>query len=99
MANLTELIRLDLADNRLTGEIPDALATLPKLVLVDVTNNGLTGQLPKFRPSVRVLSDGNAIREPSSSGGAGAAAATASSKLDAGSILIVIGILVALLVT
>jgi hypothetical protein len=97
MANLTELIRLDLANNRLTGEVPDTLATLPKLVLLDVTNNRLTGQLPKFRDSVRVLSDGDAFWEPSSSSGASAAAA--SSKLNAGSIHIVIGILVALLVT
>jgi hypothetical protein len=97
MANL----RLDLAENRLTGEIPDALAILPKLVFLDVTNNRLTGQLPKFRPSVRVLSDGNTFWAPSPSPSLSrdAAAAAASSKLNAGSIQIVIGVLVALLVT
>jgi len=63
IANLTGLRRLVLANNSLTGEIPEPLTTLRKLQLLDVTNNKLTGQLPKFKPSVRVLSDGNAFGE------------------------------------
>lgn len=104
IANLTELRKLQLANNSLTGEIPDALKTLPELVLLDVRNNNLTGQVPKFKPSVRVFSDGNKFGE--SSGGADAAppgpgqaslngGPSSSESLNTGNILI--GILVAVL--
>ncbi|KAM0925569.1 hypothetical protein ACQ4PT_004104 [Festuca glaucescens] len=59
IVDLIGLQILMLANNSLTGEIPESLTKLPKLELLDVTNNKLTGQLPKFKPSVRVLADGN----------------------------------------
>jgi hypothetical protein len=61
IGDLTKLQMLNLANNSLTGGIPESLTTLPRLQLLDVTNNKLTGQVPKFKPSVRVLTDGNAF--------------------------------------
>ncbi|KQJ88573.1 receptor-like kinase TMK4 [Brachypodium distachyon] len=73
-AKLTGLQKLDLSDNHLTGEIPEDLATMPNLNLFDVTNNNLSGELPTFKPSVKVLAEGNRFGEsgflPSSLAGA-----------------------------
>jgi hypothetical protein len=61
IGDLIGLQKIVLANNNLIGEIPESLTKLPKLELLDVRNNKLTGQLPKFKPSVRVLADGNTV--------------------------------------
>ncbi|KAK3142817.1 hypothetical protein QOZ80_4BG0351990 [Eleusine coracana subsp. coracana] len=66
IGDLTKLKMLNLANNSLTGGIPESLTTLPRLEVLDVTNNKLTGQVPKFKPYVRVLTDGNAFSPPGS---------------------------------
>ncbi|XP_051207420.1 receptor protein kinase WSS1 [Lolium perenne] len=63
IANLTGVRRLDLSDNHLTGVVPDALTTMPNLIFLDVSNNTLNGELPKFKPSVKVLAEGNRFGE------------------------------------
>jgi hypothetical protein len=37
-----------LADNQISGNLPDDMSKLPSLVHVDVSNNLLSGQLPRF---------------------------------------------------
>jgi len=66
IANLTGVGKLDLSDNHLTGVVPDALTTMPNLKLFDVSNNSLNGELPKFKPTVKVLAEGNRFGESAS---------------------------------
>eukprot|EP00249_Psilotum_nudum_P011334 c23106_g1_i1 orf=1024-2406(+) len=47
IANLTELTKLDLSNNHLTGMIPPSLANLPKLQHLYLQNNNLTGSVPE----------------------------------------------------
>ncbi len=46
MGSLTNLERLWLAGNQLTGEIPAELGDLTKLKYLDLSNNQLTGEIP-----------------------------------------------------
>ena len=46
IAHLTELERLDLADNRLSGDIPSELCGLTKLERLRLDNNSLAGNIP-----------------------------------------------------
>ncbi|KAL7163341.1 hypothetical protein ACSBR2_039439 [Camellia fascicularis] len=50
---------LILANNNLTGTIPNELTTLPNLIKLDVSNNRLSGQIPSFKSNVVVQTDGN----------------------------------------
>ncbi|KAI3719869.1 hypothetical protein L6452_20774 [Arctium lappa] len=57
--SIKSLQRLILADNNLTGVIPDELKDLPNLVEIDVSNNQLYGKVPSFRETVKVKIGGN----------------------------------------
>ncbi|CAL5400089.1 unnamed protein product [Camellia sinensis] len=52
-------MRLILANNNLTGTIPNELTTLPNLRELDVSNNRLYGNIPSFQSNVLVKTDGN----------------------------------------
>ncbi|CAL5396829.1 unnamed protein product [Camellia sinensis] len=52
-------MRLILANNNLTGTIPNELITLPNLRELDVSNNRLYGNIPSFQSNVLVKTDGN----------------------------------------
>ncbi|KAG8089778.1 hypothetical protein GUJ93_ZPchr0011g27997 [Zizania palustris] len=87
IVNLTRLGKLILSNNHLSGVIPDVLITLPNLSVLDVTNNNLTGQVPKFKPSVKVLAEGNQFGESGDSkggGGGGSDGGSASSSSSSG---------------
>nr|XP_043626762.1 receptor protein kinase TMK1 [Erigeron canadensis] len=56
---IRSLQKLILADNYLTGVIPDELKDLPNLVEIDVSNNQLYGKVPIFGEHVKVESKGN----------------------------------------
>lgn len=66
IANLTGVGKLVLSDNHLTGMVPDALTRMPNLKFFDVSNNSLSGELPKFKPTVKVLAEGNRFGESGS---------------------------------
>ncbi|KAM0852098.1 hypothetical protein ACQ4PT_051988 [Festuca glaucescens] len=93
IANLTGVGRLDLSDNHLTGVVPDALTTMPNLIFFDVSNNTLNGELPKFKPSVKVLAEGNRFGE-SDSGSESDSSPTNSFKLKS-NVGMIIGIFIA----
>ncbi|KAL7181095.1 hypothetical protein ACSBR1_040036 [Camellia fascicularis] len=60
--NFSSVISLEvliLANNNLTGTIPNELTTLPNLIKLDVSNNRLSGQIPSFKSNVVVQTDGN----------------------------------------
>ncbi|XP_071708920.1 receptor protein kinase TMK1-like [Rutidosis leptorrhynchoides] len=59
LASIKSLQRLILADNNLTGVIPNELKVLPNLVELDVSNNQLYGKVPIFNHNVKVNSSGN----------------------------------------
>ncbi|XP_024027400.1 receptor protein kinase TMK1 isoform X2 [Morus notabilis] len=58
-SKIKSLKKLILADNMLTGRIPDELASLTQLDELDVSNNQLFGKVPKFSQNVLVKTDGN----------------------------------------
>ncbi|KAJ0495222.1 putative non-specific serine/threonine protein kinase [Helianthus annuus] len=58
-AAIKSLQKLLLADNNLSGMIPDELKDLPILVELDVSNNQLYGPVPEFKQSVKVRTEGN----------------------------------------
>ncbi|MFS8029478.1 putative protein kinase RLK-Pelle-LRR-IX family [Helianthus anomalus] len=58
-AAIKSLQRLLLADNNLSGMIPDELKDLPILIELDVSNNQLYGRVPEFKQSVTVRTEGN----------------------------------------
>ncbi|KAJ0491009.1 putative non-specific serine/threonine protein kinase [Helianthus annuus] len=58
-AAIKSLQRLLLADNNLSGMIPDELKDLPILIELDVSYNQLYGRVPEFKQSVKVRTDGN----------------------------------------
>ncbi|MFS8029453.1 putative protein kinase RLK-Pelle-LRR-IX family [Helianthus anomalus] len=58
-AAIKSLQKLYLADNNLSGMIPDGLKDLPFLVELDVSNNQLYGRVPEFKQSVKVRTEGN----------------------------------------
>ncbi|KAI3813865.1 hypothetical protein L1987_18600 [Smallanthus sonchifolius] len=58
-SSITSLQRLILANNNLSGTIPEELKGLPNLVLIDVSINHLYGQVPEFKESVKVKTEGN----------------------------------------
>ncbi|KAI8022858.1 Receptor protein kinase TMK1 [Camellia lanceoleosa] len=58
-SSITLLQRLILANNNLTGTIPNELTTLPDLRELDVSNNRLFGNIPSFQSNVLVKTDGN----------------------------------------
>ncbi|KAI3818369.1 hypothetical protein L1987_12175 [Smallanthus sonchifolius] len=58
-SSIISLQRLILADNNLTGVIPNELKDLPNLVEIDVSNNQLYGEVPSFKENVKVKSGGN----------------------------------------
>ncbi|KAG9140303.1 hypothetical protein Leryth_023933 [Lithospermum erythrorhizon] len=58
-SQLTALERLLLANNELTGVVPNELTTLPNLKSLDVSNNNIYGKIPAFPSSVTVRTDGN----------------------------------------
>ncbi|CAL5396837.1 unnamed protein product [Camellia sinensis] len=58
-SSITSLQRLILANNNLTGTIPNELTTLPNLRELDVSNNRLYGNIPSFQSNVLVKTDGN----------------------------------------
>ncbi|XP_062109877.1 receptor-like kinase TMK4 [Humulus lupulus] len=60
-ANLTELQRLLLNDNKLTGPIPDSLTLLPRLQLLNVSYNNLSGTIPTFQSTVTLITTGNPL--------------------------------------
>ncbi|XBH56088.1 hypothetical protein VPH35_078005 [Triticum aestivum] len=91
IANLTSVGKLDLSNNHLTGVIPDTLTTMSNLKIFIVSNNSLDGELPKFKPSVKVLANGNQFGK-SDSGSQSVSAGALKWKSDAG---MIIGILVA----
>ncbi|MDR2133320.1 MAG: S-layer homology domain-containing protein [Clostridiales Family XIII bacterium] len=58
VGELTELKRLFLAGNRLSGKIPESLYLLPKLENVDLTDNDYAGGVPEgfgTMPSLKIL--------------------------------------------
>lgn len=59
-ASFTSLQKLILANNNITGVIPNELTNLANLVQLDVSNNLLHGKIPPFRSNVLVNTDGNA---------------------------------------
>ncbi|CAM0873741.1 unnamed protein product [Alopecurus aequalis] len=93
IANLTGVGRLELSDNRLTGVIPDALTTMPNLNFFDVSNNTLNGELPKFKPSVKVLAEGNRFGESGS--GSESDSSPLNSFKSGSNVGMIIGILIA----
>jgi hypothetical protein len=93
IANLTGVGRLDLSDNNLTGVIPDALTTMPHLNFLDVSNNSLNGELPKFKPSVKVLAQGNRFGESGS--GSESDSSTTNSSKSKSNVGMIIGVLIA----
>ena len=58
-ASLRSLQKLVLADNNITGSIPEELTTLPALTQLDVSNNQIYGKVPSFRSNVLVNTKGN----------------------------------------
>ncbi|CAL5400088.1 unnamed protein product [Camellia sinensis] len=58
-SSITSLQRLILANNYLTGTIPNELTTLPNLRELDVSNYRLYGNIPSFQSNVLVKTDGN----------------------------------------
>ncbi|XP_015962850.2 receptor-like kinase TMK4 [Arachis duranensis] len=62
--NLTDLQRLYLDGNDLTGSIPESLTTLHELEVVDVSHNNLTGNVPNFSPKVKFNAMGNDFLVP-----------------------------------
>ncbi|CAL5396833.1 unnamed protein product [Camellia sinensis] len=58
-SSITSLQRLILANNNLTGTIPNELTTSPNLRELDVSNNRLYGNIPSFQSNVLVKTDGN----------------------------------------
>ncbi|KAL5204845.1 hypothetical protein ABZP36_009716 [Zizania latifolia] len=96
IANLTRLRKLILSNNHLTGMIPHALVTLPNLSILDVTNNSLTGQVPMFKPSVKVLAEGNQFGESGDNNGEGGGSSGGGKpKSNAG---MIVGIIVAVII-
>ncbi|RVX12757.1 putative inactive leucine-rich repeat receptor kinase XIAO [Vitis vinifera] len=47
LTNLSNLERLELQDNNLTGLIPESIFNLSNLRILDVSSNNLTGEIPK----------------------------------------------------
>ncbi|KAM0013998.1 putative protein kinase RLK-Pelle-LRR-IX family [Helianthus debilis subsp. tardiflorus] len=58
-SSIMSLQRLILADNNLTGVIPNELKDLPHLVEIDVSHNQLYGKVPSFKENVTVVTHGN----------------------------------------
>ncbi|GJN04346.1 hypothetical protein PR202_ga21889 [Eleusine coracana subsp. coracana] len=76
---------LSLANNNLSGVIPDALTTLLKLKYLDVSNNRLTGQVPDFKSSVKVMATGNRFGESGDDNGGGSSSKGGSSSSSSNS--------------
>ncbi|KAE9607504.1 putative protein kinase RLK-Pelle-LRR-IX family [Lupinus albus] len=91
-ARLTSVTKLLLANNYITGTIPNELTSMPFLQELDVSNNNLYGRVPPFRDGVVLEFDGNpdiGKDKPTSSLGGG------DKKNDAG---IIIGIMIGLVI-
>ncbi|CAN0923449.1 Receptor-like kinase TMK3 [Linum grandiflorum] len=61
LAKLSSLHHVNLAGNSLTGSIPVNYTGLQFLKVLDVSRNDLSPPLPEFRPSVKLVIDGNAL--------------------------------------
>jgi Leucine-rich repeat (LRR) protein len=58
LAGFSNLVALDLSNNRLNGKIPDSWSQLSNLISMDISNNaGVSGTLPYyiFWPSLKSL--------------------------------------------
>ncbi|MED6120970.1 hypothetical protein PIB30_025747 [Stylosanthes scabra] len=59
LSNCTNLTKLILQDNKLTGEVPPSLMNLSKLKLLSLDKNLLQGPMPAFKKNVNATLEGN----------------------------------------
>ncbi|XP_062171122.1 receptor-like protein 33 [Alnus glutinosa] len=55
IANLTQLVFLDLSYNKFSGSIPDSIASLTQLVFLDLSENNFSGSIPDSIASLTQL--------------------------------------------